>query len=211
MGAALFAALLLLLGAACSDDDTGEPAATPAVATATAPATAGTPGTGVAPVDAVIRAVEARDSAALAALVTFEALPCGPQQGPGSAPACGSQPPGTPVEVFPIATCEGELRTPAALRSTLEGFQPAALRLHGAYRVRVDQLPPLAGVYSDGRVLQLPRATDHVVVFAATGSAPDPQALAIVLAGGRIVGFRTGCGATAEMLVPPGAQPLPVS
>lgn len=159
----------------------------------------------------MIRAVESGDTAALGSLVAFVQLPCGPQQGPGSPPACRSQPAGTLVDVFPVSSCEGELRPASALAATLAGFAAAHLRLHGAYSVRLDQFPPLAGVYLDGREQGLPRAADHMVVFAGTEPSGPVRALAVVLAGGRVVGFKTGCFVPAETLVPAGAQPLPAS
>lgn len=212
-------ALLFAIVIACSSGgDVAEPVPTSHAATATAGApTPAAPGTVTgtrsrpAVIDLLIAAMERGDALAAANLVALARLPCGPQQGPGSLPACGGEPLGTLVEVFPFASCEGEVRPAAVLEPTLASFVQARLRLHGVYALRPDQLRPLAIVAIDGRERPLPRAAEQLVVFAATTPDATPRALAAVVAGGLMVGFITGCNVAADALVPAGAQSLPAS
>src|SRR5688500_3337224 len=125
-------------------------AATTPAPTATAPAATATSTRANVPpaVDAVINAALRGDTAALEQMVRLTSLPCGPQQGPGSPPACpAGQPNGTPVEVFPIASCEGELRTRAAVRPTLETVTNGSPRLFGVYRAPDPYVPQVRGEY----------------------------------------------------------------
>lgn len=203
-----------LMLAACREDEAmpseggatpGPPAAT-ATATATAADVPATASTSPAParrpgvpdeVDAVINLVLAGDPAALESRVSLVTLPCGPQEGAGSPPACGSgQPNGTPVQVFPVATCEGELRPASAVRPTLEQVVRARPVLTGVYRAPRPYLPPVQA--------------DYVAVFSRTptGAGAGTLGAGIVIAGGKVAGVWFGCGASPAEIVRPGTEAL---
>ncbi len=149
------------------------------------------------PVNTVINLVLAGDLAAVERSVSLVSLPCGPQQGPGSPPACPpGQPNGTPVQVFPVATCEGELRPASAVRPTLEQVVLARPVLTGVYRAPRPYLPPVQA--------------DYVVVFSRTptGAGTGPLGAGIVMAGDKIAGVWFGCGASPAEIVRPGTEAL---
>ncbi|RLT38356.1 MAG: hypothetical protein DWI58_15430 [Chloroflexi bacterium] len=195
-----------LLSVACDDGapapvvtTTVTPRATiqapPATATsmATPPSRAGIP----TAVDTLINLVLAGDSAALERSVTLTSLPCGPQQGPGSPPACpAGQPVGTRVDVFPVATCEGELRPASAVRATLDQVMQAKPVLTGVYRAPKPYLPSIQG--------------EQVIVFSRTptGGVTGPLGAGLVVVEGRLAGIWFGCGAKPAEIVPPGTEAL---
>jgi hypothetical protein len=195
-----------LFAVAC-DDGTPTPVATTTVtprATAEAPtATATSIATpprraGIPPaVDTLINVVLAGDAAALERSVILTSLPCGPQQGAGSPPACPpGQPVGTRVDVFPVATCEGELRPASSVRPTLDELMQAKPVLMGVYRAPKPYLPAVQG--------------EQVIVFSRTptGGIPGPLGAGLVVVEGRLAGIWFGCAAKATEIVPPGTEPL---
>lgn len=112
--------LLAAVVVACHGDDeatievtsTASPTPTATVvvtATPTATSTSGEDrGTGDAALDAIVRAVEERDVATLAALIEYQTLGCTFTQGMGGPPKCEpGQDEGDPVRVFPFSACEG--------------------------------------------------------------------------------------------------------
>lgn len=194
----------VLLAAACDD---GAPA--PAVTTTVTPRAtieAATPTSIATPprragipteVDTLINLVLAGDTAALDRAVILTSLPCGPQQGSGSPPACPpGQPTGTRVDVFPVATCEGELRPASSVRATLDQVMEAKPVLTGVYRAPRPYLPPVQA--------------DQVIVFSRTptGGVTGPLGAGLVVVGGRLAGIWFGCGAKPTEIVPPGTAPL---
>ncbi len=192
-----------LLAAAC-DDGAPVPAVTTTVtpratieatatSTATPPRRAGIP----TEVDSLINLVLAGDTAALDRAVILTSLPCGPQQGPGSPPACpAGQPVGTRVDVFPVATCEGELRPASSVRPTLDQVMQAKPVLIGVYRAPKPYLPPVQA--------------EQVIVFSRTPTegVTGPLGAGLVVVGGRLAGIWFGCGAKPTEIVPPGTAPL---
>lgn len=201
----LFCAAGLLI-AAC-DDGTPVPAVTTTVTpratvetpTATATSAATPPRRAGIPteVDMLINIVLAGDTAALERSVVLTSLPCGPQQGAGSPPACpAGQPVGTRVDVFPVATCEGELRPASSVRATLDQVMQGKPVLTGVYRAPRPYLPPIQG--------------EQVVVFSRTptGGVTGPLGAGLVVAGGKLAGIWFGCGAKPTEIVPPGTEAL---
>lgn len=195
---AILGVAALLLGVACDPAvpvrmSTAAPTATaPPAATAipTPPRRVGIP----AEVDAIINLVLAGDTAALGRNIALTTLPCGPQQGPGSPPACPpGQPSGTRVDVFPVATCEGELRPASSVQPTLETLTAAKPVLYGVYRAPRPYLPQVQA--------------DYVAVF----SRPTPNGTlgaGVVIAAGKVAGLWFGCSARPSEIVPPGTEAL---
>jgi hypothetical protein len=205
--------VVALPGSACNDagpppvaGGTVLPTATAPASTATAaqaPSAAGTVATpqrrpGVpAAINTIINLVLAGDAAAVEQATSLVSLPCGPQQGPGSPPACRpGEANGTRVDVFPVATCQGELRPAAAVRPTLEQIVLAKPALVGVYRAPSPYLAPVQG--------------DYVVVFSRTPTAAvtTPLGAGLVIAGDRIAGAWFGCGARPHEIVPAGTEPV---
>jgi hypothetical protein len=185
---------------ACATDDPA-PAATPTSAATLMPtatpslAPTSTRASGPPAVDNIINVVLRNDAAALEPLVRMTPLPCGPQQGPGSPPRCPpGQPNGTPVDVFPVASCEGELRERTAVRPTLEEVTGRMPRLTGVYRAPDPYLPAVKG--------------DYVAVFSRQLPGQPNLGAGMVIAGDRVVGVWFGCGANPSQIVPAGTQPV---
>lgn len=83
---------------------------------------------------------------------------------------------GTRVEVFPVATCEVELRTASAVRATLEDL--------------VLRKPVLVAVYRAPRPYLPPVQADYVAVFSRTTTqSPEPLGAGVVVAGGKVAGI----------------------
>ncbi|MEZ4554172.1 MAG: hypothetical protein R3B59_09725 [Dehalococcoidia bacterium] len=215
--------VLVLLAAACSGDDEGETTptatATPttvetatrtatAAATATAPATVtSTPAasatatappsefTGLPAVDAVIAAVLSKDLDRVAALAQLRSVACGPQAGIGSPPPCpAGQPDGTPVPVFPVATCEGEWRPESALRPSIQPLlnDPQLYAVYGM----PSQFQPLM---PDGQ---------YVAVFSRSAAGQGRVGVGVVIGAQAVVGIWYGCGATPDQIVPAGTSTI---
>lgn len=192
------AAGALALGAmACGDEDSADPTNTPrsgsptTVAGATAtpdaePTVAGTPGgdeTGIASVDAILRAVRAKDYAALAAMVRFEPVACTEAQGAGGPPKCRTgEPEGTPVEVVQVLSCEGFFEREGELKLDQPGYGTASGLVYGVYGVE------------DSQLLELwPDAQYAIVLYRAN----ENDFSSTLLADGEgIVGINDGCGET---------------
>lgn len=216
-----FLASLALLAAACSgDDEEPTPTATPtstaiatiapvptrtatAVATATATPTSAATSTaagsreysGLPAVDAIISAVLSGDLDRVLSFVQLRSVACGPQAGIGSPPPCpAGQPNGTPVPVFPVATCEGEWRSESVLRPTVQPLLNSP-ELYAVYGMP-SQFQPLM---PDGQ---------YVAVFSRTGPGTGRFGAGVVIAGTRIVGIWYGCGAPVEQLVPAGTSTI---
>ena len=172
-------------------DSTPRPAtSTPAAATPTGEARR----TGVASLDTVIATVRSRDASAIQRLIRLTAAPCGPQQGPGSPPACpAGVANGTPVEVLPITTCEGELRPANAVGPTLASLAPAIRELYAVFRPPTPYLSPAQGEY----VAVFERRSDDQ---------PGARGIGFLVAGSNIVGIWQGCQATPAQVIPQGVQ-----
>lgn len=151
--------------------------------------------TGLPAVDAVIAAVLNTDLDRLAGLVQLRSVPCGPQSGAGSPPNCpAGQPTGTPVQVFPVATCEGEWRAEAAVRASLQPLLSA---------------PQLYAVYGmPSQFQQLMPDGQYVAVFSRTAPGQGRVGAGVVIAGGHIVGVWYGCNAPADQIVPAGTSTI---
>jgi hypothetical protein len=151
---------------------------------------------GVPPdVDEVIDVILSGNPAALEAFVSLTGLPCGAQQGPGSPPACPpGEPAGTMVEVFPVATCEGELRPQQFVRPTLEMLTSAQPQLAAVYRAP----DPYLHRDIDG---------EYVAVFSRRGFSPSETGLGAgaLITDGRVVGLYFGCRVGPDQVVPPGS------
>lgn len=122
-------------------------------------------------------------------------MPCGPQHGAGSPPACPpGQPDGTPVEVLPVVTCEGELRPRQHVRASLEVLTTASPRLAGIYRVPPGYLPHAPG--------------EHMAVFSRQDRVSGTLGAGLLVNGGGIVALVYGCQADPTQIAPPGSQPV---
>lgn len=221
--ALLVLASLALLAAACSGDDeeTGPLATSSAAVTVTATATAtataagmssATPAatmspaatstaaprevTGLPGVDSIIAAVLSGDLERVASLVQLRQVACGPQAGIGSPPPCpAGQPTGTPVPVFPVATCEGEWRSEAVLRPTIQPLLSSP-ELYAVYGMPSQW----QGLMPDGQ---------YAAVFSRVAPGQGGRVGAgVVIAGTRIVGIWYGCGASVDQIVPAGTSTI---
>lgn len=99
------------------------------------------------------------------------------------------------MQVFPVATCEGELRAASAVRPTLEEL--------------VLRKPALVAVYRAPRPYLPPVQADYVAVFSRTTTqSPEPLGAGLVVAGGKVAGIWFGCLAKPNEIVRPGAELL---
>ena len=147
-------------------------------------------------VNRIIDLIEARNLDGLEAAVRLTGVPCGPQQGAGSPPSCPpGQPDGTPVEVLPVSTCQGELRPRSSLRPTLAETLPSVRRLTGIYRAPAGYLPHAPQVNAD-----------FVAVFSREAPGQPNLGVGVVIHGGDVVGLRFGCGSTPAELSPPASE-----
>ncbi|MGE0687240.1 MAG: hypothetical protein AB7P33_10870 [Dehalococcoidia bacterium] len=122
--------------------------------------------TGIAKVDAVIAAYEARDAAALNALIAFYAMPCTDDDAIGAVACPVGAMAGTPVEVFGYGTCEGAwiTRSDPALPALIPGYMVpprgaavADARVYAVIQGRLFPEEPVPGdaviVYNSGLVM----------------------------------------------------------
>ncbi len=198
------AAAVAALAFACSGDASPSPSATgTASATTTAPAGTATSTPTATPtstrpgvpagVDAVVNATIEHDWPRLEGMVRLTSLPCGPQQGPGSPPACPTgAATGTNVEVLPVTSCEGELRTKSAVRGTLQQITAVAPTLYGIYRAPAGFMPQSPG--------------DYITVFSRHQTPGTSQGAGFLVKDDRIVAVIFGCQATPAQIVPAGSQ-----
>ena len=98
------------------------------------------------------------------------------------------------VEVFPVVTCEGELRPRQFVRPTLEDLTNQSPRLVGVYRAPDPYLPAARG--------------DHVAVFSRQTAANANLGAGVVVEGDRVVGIWFGCLAPPDRIVPAGTEPV---
>ena len=153
----------------------------------------GIPATGIAEIDAVIRAVTARDAQTLIGLVRYSELPCSPEgTGLGAPPPCDrlGVPAGTVVPLLPVSISETEYMPEASAPGFLRGWlERSGLAYYGVLRpadlASAAFLAPVA---------------EYAVVFRAT--APPGLALALHLIAGRIVVVQ-GFGVAAHALPAP--------
>jgi hypothetical protein len=135
---------------------------------------------------------------ALEDAVRLSPMPCGPQQGPGSPPACPAGAPDSAlVDVFPVVTCEGELRPAVAVRGTLDQTVPTIGQLTGVYRA------PQASLHY---LPVTPVPGDHVVVFSRQVAGQANLGVGFVIEGSALVGLVFGCQADPTQIVPPGTE-----
>ena len=189
--------LLLALAAACDAEPTNpaasDPSASSGMPTATAPPDL--PG-----VSAVVRAVEARDAAALAGLVRYTVVPCIPTpQGVGAPPLCAAfgVPAGSIVEALPALLCEGEyLSRSAVLLLLQQQLEHGGLVPHGV--LGVDAAPyTFPPGFPAVRGWLVPK---HAAVFRSTTGGLD---LGFYIDGDHIVALRS-FGSCGPLLPPPG-------
>ena len=139
--------------------------------------------TGVASVDALIRAMHAVDAPALAgAIVSFNIGCVTEPQGIGGPPLCeDGEPEGTPIEVLPSAYCEGFYARVESMGDSFFEIVRAAPRLFSVYEVEDGEANP-----------NWPRG-DYAVVFAlAKGGART-----VYIGSAGIVNVRYGCAGNA--------------
>jgi hypothetical protein len=185
----LLAGLLLLFAvlafAACGDDDD---TATPS------------PRTGIGPVDAIVRAVEAGDVEALVAVMGFAEVACAATPEPlALEPPCDGAPDGSLVQAFPAVRCEGAFLSPARAERALrqEVDLRSGSRLYGVY----DTTGSLFG--EGGRSFLVPAAAAYVVVLAYDID-DRTDGWALLLSGDRIVGVDGGCAESPKQYVETG-------
>ena len=189
-------------------DGTSTPTTTPSPTATTAP---GPRRTGIAELDLIIAAVEERDMVTLSSLVEYQEIGCTRADGLGGPPKC---PPGiddgTPLRVFPVASCEGHWSERA---TQLIGF--VAHSSHGLYAaVEPSGDTTLGGEWP---------AADHFLVFHLEQF--DRQLVGrLHIADGKIVAYWSACGAgepperlldagvegAVEVIAGPWADPAPI-
>jgi hypothetical protein len=162
---ALLVALLLAVPLLAAEAQTPPPWAHPAKGVVT----------GVAGVDAALRAMETSDATALQSQFLFTSRPC-TERGLGEVRCPEGQPVGTPVEVFSIGQCEGVNveRGDPALANAAQAMTNRTEFLFAIARLD-NQFPPSTfalffGTENDpGTATQLPVADQAVVIFADAG------------------------------------------
>jgi len=170
---------------------TPAPTSSPAATSTAAPREV----TGLPGVDAIIAAVLSGDLERVVSFVQLRQVACGPQAGGGSPPPCpAGQPAGTPVPVFPVATCEGEWRSEAVLRPTVQPLLNAP-ELYAVY-----------GMPSQWQAL-MPDG-QYAAVFSRMAPGQGRIGAGVVIAGNRIVGIWYGCGAPVDQIVPAGTSTI---
>lgn len=91
--------------------------------------------TGIAAVDAAIKAVLAGDQAALASQAVFTTQACTTAQGAGGPPQCQrGEASGTRLEVMSAASCEGYYVRRADLAAEVQRFLEGEFQLYGVYK-----------------------------------------------------------------------------
>lgn len=188
---------VLILAAACGDDDNGD-GGRPAISTATAattitprPSPTPLPGrTGIPELDAFIDALIAdhgeKETPALAALIGFTQIACTatPVEALGGPPPCQlNEEDGELVDVFPQGVCEGQLLRPHEIDRVLTIL--ADTQLYAIYR------PSAGGRYSG----------DYVAVVTDTAAEGTGLASAVEIDDGKIVGLSFSCAAGPEEFV----------
>ena len=214
LSAFLLFALLLVVLAACDEDDAPDPttainspatsataAETRATAAPTVAATAAPRGSGVAIVDELIAAVAAKDAPKLAARLQFWSRPCTEPQGIGAVACPTGSPIGTLVMGIGSGNCEGTFLKPGdpVIATTTQNFVNRATRLHSV--VKAPPFPARAGVtnvpgryqvvFEPGIALSV---DDQGITYFILGC--GGESAAALVASGRF-------GATPEYLVPP--------
>ena len=156
--------------------------------TAVPTATAGeTPGrTGIAEIDVVLDALFSGEADAVRALIRYTTIPCVVEvPGLGGLPLClPDEPDGTPVEVFPVAECEGSYARPDNIENTVRWLTAPDKELYAVYRSRGLSWPP----------------GEYIVIFS-TESMERVFASGLSLEDGRIVGLDFGCAQSPESLI----------
>jgi hypothetical protein len=150
------------------------------------------PPTGIAEVDAVVRATLVADVDAIMGLVGYERLGCVIPEQEGSPPGCRTaEAPGTMVDAFPVVACGGTYERPEDARRSVDA---------------VVRLRPLE-LYSVFRPTTRP--ADYRVVFDYAG-APDRHGFTFEIKDRRITGLYPTCGTVvdetrylSEFIVPP--------
>ena len=158
-----------------------------------------TPTAGSPAVDAVVRAVQARDLPALVDIVRYTEMQCISQpQGIGAPPLCSAAgaPPGSTVEVLPALLCEGEFVVKPVVPGFLQSRLQSGLTFSGVFK---PERHPFASPSAD-RTWPVP---EQAVIFRST--ATPGLDLGFYLREGRIiaVGSFGICGPQ----LPPPADP----
>lgn len=182
--AAISIAILIVVAAACGDDndDPAEPT----------PDLGDQPSSGVPAVDRVIAAVRDGDTASIQAQLRFATVACvaDPPEGAGGPPLCrDDEADGTEVEVFAAAQCEGFWLRPDEV--DVIGWPYVDAEFHAAYRTP-------AGFYPEGAYAVVLRRADGMA--AGLGwllAVADDDAEG----GAGITGINFGCGESPEQLV----------
>jgi len=176
----------ILVGTGCGDDD--DTTKVPSTASQAEP-------TGIAQVDAVVAAVEARDTSAIRKLLGFSRLACTTEPGEGGPPKCLSgEAGGTSVDVFLVYGCAVDWRRESSVDSALSDLAAISPKRYAVF------VPPAD---------YLLKKNDYVVVF----EGPDPRSggsskrgAAAAVNSGKITALWLACGAGdgGETLVPKG-------
>jgi hypothetical protein len=140
--------------------------------------------TGVVELDHVIDLLVRQDVEGLIGIVRFEPIGCSLQQTVGSPPRCAAgEPEGTPVDAFPISSCEGYYAT--TVEEVRQAFGLALLRQPGV------------AVYAVMRDNSVDRQVDSFYIATTEnrpGQATSDVAFWHVFADGQLAGLISGCG-----------------
>jgi len=143
--------------------------------------------TGIEAVDAVVDAVVAGDVQRLRRFVRFTPVPCEANPaGIRAPPKCRpGEAEGTPVDVLPVAQCEGLYLRSDEVDTALRSLQSGNPTLYAVYLTSAEYWPP----------------GDYVAIF--SSNAPDLREVAeqLLITDGRLVGVVQGCGETPEQIV----------
>ena len=167
--------VFMLFVLACSDDDSGKPAATNTAAAAAVPTD----------VQAVIAAIQSGDAPAIRKLLAFQDFKCTKELGAGGPPKCAAgESDGTVVRVFQFIGCEPDWRREATVDAAVADI--VAIKQLVRYAVFV---PPASGYLLSG----------HQYVALLDGKdtrvPPVPHGVAVAVDIGRISAVALTCGA----------------
>ena len=139
-------------------------------------------------VDAILDALDHRNSGAVLSLVDFGPVPCGSEP----APPCGGQPAGTPVDVIGVMNCGGYERRyegRAFVEKRLASITGRLLGVVGIAEVPNGYLP----------------WGERMVILLGEESPCAWQSDGLLVSDGRITGFINDCSDRPELLYPPAA------
>ncbi len=155
-------------------------------ATPTVPIPSGTQMSG-AQVRPIVSALFADDATRVESLLRFERVPCTKLPvGPGAPPECRSgEVGGTPVEVFPVARCEGFYARPDALQDVINVLANPGPQVVSVYQYHPIDINPNPFLYAD-----------FVAVVTFGAAAAPRNAGGVWIGNGGITGVDLGCAQT---------------